>query len=663
VFWLVPGYLPFNQASTGGERLSSADTPSSFAKPRDPAGWVRHLRNEPSLDEEFIVQRQDDEAASLTVLQGWVTDLEARPVADATVLLRVNSALQGVDPVQRKSFLRQRALGRISLDPPEVVAQATTSADGRYLIQVVALAPAVYEVIARQDGFAPQRQSWAWVGEPGELDFRLGLGASISGRAFAPQGNPLTGAKIGVLTQRDEGRGNWSGEPELVDQTVSANGGSFRLNVYPGEFQMTASSRGFAPVTLRDIAAGSGEVVLRLTPARRLVGVVLDQHGQPVAGAELAVWLGDGVKYQFAKPVSLSLSAFSVPAARGMSDDEGKFQFAGFQAGAFGLLAQRQGYTPGVVLGEIGRDEVTTVNLKLAPGSFLSGNVVDHEGSPVSGALVALGPSIALVGDLNERRKRGRVAREQFLQREGRSEELQDWRAWRARRERERLNQLIPLYRATVVVETDTEGRFRFDTLEEKPYDLSVEATDLLPRRLENLMVGEGAPQLTVVLESGARVEGQVISSHSGNVISGAIVAFGQGAHRRVTQTDPDGWYRMGGLLDQQIDWLTVRAGGFAVNILQGVDIPAGSRLDLALDPAIQVSGTVVDPGGMPASGAWVHVQPAEQSSVLMQAEDEWFARDLRLALRVSAQSDAAGYFQLDNVSPASSLEVCVSHP
>ncbi len=140
----------------------------------------------------------------------------------------------------------------------------------------------------------------------------------------------------------------------------------------------------------------------------------------------------------------------------------------------------------------------------------------------------------------------------------------------------------------------------------------------------------------------------------------------GQGAHRRVTQTDPDGWYRMGGLLDQQIDWLSVRAGGFAVNILQGVDIPAGSlvhRLDLALDPAIQVSGTVVDPAGMPASGAWVHVQPAEQSSVLMQAEDEWFARDLRLALRVSAQSDAAGYFQLDNVSPASSLEVCVSHP
>ncbi len=321
---------------------------------------------------------------------------------------------------------------------------------------------------------------------------------------------------------------------------------------------------------------------------------------------------------------------------------------------------------PGVALGEIGQDNrVTTIELRLASGFFLSGSVIDLEGSPVPGALVAVRPSMNEA--LNERREHARVAREQLLIREGRNEELQNWYAWQVQRAREQPYQPISLYRAIAAVETDTRGRFRFDTLEEKVYDLSVVATDLLPRRLENVAVGQGTTHLTVVLESGMRVEGQVFSSLTGSAIADAIVTVGKGAkRRRLSQTDQDGWHGIGGLLEKEIDQLTVRAEGFALSILAGIDVPAGSqvrRLDLALDPAVQVSGTVVDPSGIPVAGAWVQVEPVEQSLVLMAAGDEQYARDLRLVLRVSAQSDAAGYFELDNVNPASSLELCVRHP
>ena len=661
LFWLLPSQH---------ERLPLNDDPAPVTEQNNPSDWVQRQPNEKRslpLDEAHM-QQQDSESASVIVLQGWVTDLDTRPIAGATIFLRPSTALTRANPVQRDRILRERALGRISLLPPKVVAQAITNADGRYLIQVQALPPAVYQVVARQEDFAPQRQSWTWVGESDELDFQLGPGTSISGRVLDLDGSPLAGAEIEVLTQGDEGRGNWSGEAELIDQTRSDAGGYFRLGVYPGEFQLKAGAQGFAPLALRDIVAGSRDVQVRLSPGRRLTGIVLDQRGRPVPGAELALWLGEGVKHRFAEPVSLLQTAFSVPVARRTSDDEGKFQFEGLRAGAYGLLAQKGGFTPGVALGEIRQDNrVTTIELRLASGFFLLGRVIDLEGSPVPGALVAVVPNTVSNEVLHERREHARVAREQFLIREGRNEELQNWYARQVQRDREQPYQPISLNRAIGAVETDTQGRFRFDTLEEKVYDLSVVAADLLPRRLENVAVGQGATQLTVVLESGVRVEGRVFSSLTGSAISDAIVAVGKGAKRRLlSQTDRDGWYRIGGLLEKEIDQLTVRAEGFALRILDGIDVPAGSqvrRLDLALDPAVRVSGTVIDPAGIPVSGAWVHVEPVEQSLVLMAAGDEQYARDLRLVLRVSAQSDATGYFELDNVNPASSLELCVRHP
>ncbi|MCH9027521.1 MAG: carboxypeptidase regulatory-like domain-containing protein, partial [Proteobacteria bacterium] len=197
----------------------------------NPSDWVQRQPNEKRslpLDEAHM-QQQDSESASVIVLQGWVTDLDTRPIAGATIFLRPSTALTRANPVQRDRILRERALGRISLLPPKVVAQAITNADGRYLIQVQALPPAVYQVVARQEDFAPQRQSWTWVGESDELDFQLGPGTSISGRVLDLDGSPLAGAEIEVLTQGDEGRGNWSGEAELIDQTRSDAGGYFRL--------------------------------------------------------------------------------------------------------------------------------------------------------------------------------------------------------------------------------------------------------------------------------------------------------------------------------------------------------------------------------------------------------------------------------------------------
>ena len=669
VIWFFSSQPPIDPESTREDplplSLSKQDDPAGLKQRNDPSDAIQVLRNQkrsPPLGERIIRKRSSD-SSSVAVLQGWVTDLGGRPVPGVTILLRPSAALSRADPVQRERILRQRALGRIWLEPPQVVAQGRTAADGHYLIQAEALTPAVYQVVAGREDFSPQRQYWTWMGESGEVNFQLGPGPSISGRVLDLEGNSLAGAEIEVLTQGDEGRGNWLGEPELIDQTRSGAGGFFRLSVYPGLFQLKARAQGFAPLALRGIAAGSQQVQMKLSPGRRLKGVVLDQQGQPVPDVEVAVWLGEGVKHRLVNPISLIQTAFSVPHASRITDFNGEFQFEDLPTGAFGLLAQRGGYRPSVKLGEIREDsEITAVELQLASGSVLSGRVIDLEERPVPGALVVVGPSTVL----NERQKRARVAREQLLLREGRTEELEDWYAWQAQSAHEQPYQPISLYRAIAAVETDTEGRFRLDTLEEKGYDFSVVADDLLPYHLENVGLGQGVVQLTVILESGVGMEGQVFSSITGRTISGATVVLGRGAHRRVSKTDWDGRYHFRGLLDKEIERITVRAEGFALKILESVDISGGSqvrKLDLELEPALQVSGTVVDPAGIPASGAWVHVQPAEESLVLAEAEDEWYAQDLRLALRVSAQSDAVGHFELNNVNPASALEVCVRHP
>ena len=629
---------------------SGAGKPAKRDRPADPVAPPYQWEEKPSAQ-----------------LHGWVIDPSGQPVAGAGVLLRSGASVFNAEPLKREQITRERALGRVRLEPPGIAAEAQTDAYGYYSIAIDGLPLGVYQAVARQEGFSPQIKEWTWRLESTELNFRLGAGEWITGWVHDSLGKPLVEATVEVLSEINEQPGDWSGTRRLIDWVRSGPGGFFHLDVYPGSFKLRAQAEGFVPVSLERVPAGSEGIELILASGRSLSGQVIDQENEPIPGVEVALYLGQGYKNWGRRPLSLLQSAFSTPHGRRKSDENGEFRFDELLADYFNLLARKPGYTLTLEGGQLGEEAQNTfVEMKLSLGSFLSGRVSDAQQRPVAGALVVISQ-----GRLTENKSRqASAAREERLIREGRSDEIELLREYLARRRQERPHEPISLYRASAAVETDQQGRFHFDSLEEKIYDLSVVADDLLPSRVENVDLKQGTRQVEIVLESGVRLQGRVVSSVTHQPIAGAQLSLRRRDQQRVFKTEQNGSYHFSGLLPGKLGPLNLEAEGYGLKILEGLELagqPTTQTLDIQLDPAAVVSGTVLDGRGEPVSEAWVRIRPVAQE----QEDPDWpggewdrgYRQRLRRAVKLSVQSDAIGRFKLTNVDPGLAVQVSVEHP
>ena len=111
-------------------------------------------------------------------------------------------------------------------------------------------------------------------------------------------------------------------------------------------------------------------------------GIVIDESGRRVPRATVVVRLP---------------GAEAEPVGRVTADDRGGFTIGGLPAGEFAVLATKPGYVdarsyvrqavPNVTLSRAGR---ATVTLRLQAGGVISGTVVDRDGAPAHGVLVAV---------------------------------------------------------------------------------------------------------------------------------------------------------------------------------------------------------------------------------------------------------------------------------
>ncbi len=658
--------LPQPSASSTGTDLDRGQRPARITPAPAVSGGAGKPEKRDRPADPVAPPYQWEENPSLQ-LHGWVIDPSGQPVAGAGVLLRSGASVLNAEPLKREQIARERALGRVRLEPPGIAAEAQTDAYGYYSIAIGGLPLGVYQVVARQEGFSPQIKDWTWRAESTELNFRLGAGDWITGWVHDSLGKPLVEATVEVLSEINEQPGDWSGTRRLIDRVRSGPGGFFQLNVYPGSFKLRAQAEGFVPASLERVPAGSEGVELILASGRSLSGQVIDQENEPIPGVEVALYLGQGYKNWGRRPISLLQSAFSTPRGRRISDENGEFRFDELPADYFNLLAQKPGYRLTLEGGQLSEEaENTFVEVKLSAGSFLSGRVSDAQQRPVAGALVVISQ-----GRLTENRSRqASAAREERLIREGRSDEIELLRDYLARRRQERPHEPISLYRASAAVETDQQGRFHFDSLEEKIYDLSVVADDLLPSRVENVDLKQGTRQVEVVLESGVRLEGRVISSLTHQPIAGVQLSLRRRELRRVFKTEQDGSYHFSGLLPGELGPLNLEAEGYSLKILEGIELagqPATQTLDIQLDPAAVVSGTVLDASGEPVSEAWVRIRPVAKVQEDPDGPggdwDRGYRQRLRRAVKLSVQSDAIGRFKLTNVDPGAAVQVFVEHP
>jgi hypothetical protein len=245
--------------------------------------------------------------------------------------------------------------------------QTTTDQDGRYEFDRVA--PGAYRIEVQKTGFAPlidpPRSPTVQVA-PGQsvggVDRQIQKGAVIAGRILDPNGEPLPDVRIMVMRRMTLPAASGMA-PRLIPapgQGQQTNDlGEFRVSgLAPGEYYVAAMlrpamfgggagglaratqasrttlARTFYPGTMDQaaaqplsVAAGAevGNIVFAMqsAPAFRVSGIVVDENGNPVAGA-MVMLMGD--------PMT---GGFLGPGGNARSQDNGRFEINDVPPGTY----------------------------------------------------------------------------------------------------------------------------------------------------------------------------------------------------------------------------------------------------------------------------------------------------------------------------------------
>jgi hypothetical protein len=209
-------------------------------------------------------------------------------------------------------------------------------------------------------------------------------GRTVTGRVVDAEGRPMPGVEVWRPHTLQEKMGRAVRRPAAV----SGPDGRFTVSNLRLQEALTACPAEWLPAEARLEDTSGKPLEIRLQPAARLVGRVVDGRGDPVPGldvtVQLAGWSTGCVILSPPKPCVGS------PQFRaGATDADGRFVFESMHPGWFTISAS-DGTDYRVVRwealpGKNGREVEIALPGKLVP---LEGRVVDADGKPVEGAQV-----------------------------------------------------------------------------------------------------------------------------------------------------------------------------------------------------------------------------------------------------------------------------------
>jgi len=491
--------------------------------------------------------------------------------------------------------------------------EQTTGADGAYRFAVEAETPNGYGMIVVQKaGLAWNCRRWSMLGDE-EADIALARPVELSGAVVDEQAKPIAGARVSLMALRSSGvRAHYVDEPlaRALFATETDEAGRFRFEMLSADWQVdfVIEADGYATLRTQHLpdslytmyVPGQAGIRFVMRPEARIRGkVVSETDGAPLAGIEVRVGRTEtGVAYGFESATSDADGAFSF---RGIPDGE-------YWVGPATLNVPDTGWAGWPVSIRTKAGETTEgVKLELTRGGMFAVDVDDSAGRPIEGA------GLTVFGREGSRLAQGRTDATGL---------------WKVR---------LPAgaYKLTDV------GKHGYHSYE--PY-IFFDVVDV--------EVGETVRR-SVTLREAERLAGVVVDA-AGRGVSDVRVSLMPSPVGTV-YTDKRGRFAM--TWDKWYnDYGRPRSETFELIALDGQGGRAGTlkpkegagMVRVALEPAVRLTGTVVDAEGEPVASARV-------SSWLRGQEQAW---GLNLSASKRILTDAAGRFTIYPVPAGRKCEI-----
>ena len=481
------------------------------------------------------------------------------------------------------------------------------------------LEPGSYEVMAQCAGYTGETMQIVVVKDqaPKNLVFKLDRGTSISGIVVERGGKPIAGARVFAFKELASPDEDLEGllrrmvdleklNEEVHSETVTGPDGKFQLDGLENFwYSIRAVAVTFSPGGSSEIRAPRQDLKLVLDKGGVFEGVVQDEGGRPIAGANIMAY----VEPEDAGLFEVIMVKTPPPVEENETGSAGEFKLESLGAGLYNFLVTAPKFQEHRELRlRILAGENPSKVIVLKEGNVISGYVRGPDDEPVAGARVRANP----VGVHVQPRDQIRI---NFAQ-----------------------NDRF----------TDDDGFFTFDTLIGAEYMLIVSHEDYESLQRKDVQPSEDPVNLR--LGFGGRLAGFVLDSQTNDPIVGATVSASDIANlRKEAVTDDKGAYVIGGLNSGRRPVnVYVRADGYARQKKQ-VSIRKGQEFEqiFELHQTGGVIGTVVNTAGDPMPGAHIEVRPSADSTATLRVLG-------------NGTTDRDGSFMIGNVESGEDLQVRV---
>lgn len=569
------------------------------------AGVSDGLANVEALGKDDAVARRD----GLRVHKG--------ETARADLVLARGAAIAGtvVDEKTRRLLAGARisAAEALATDAPAgAAASATSDARGRFRLGGL-VAREYHVVAARRDYMSSAMPNvLAKTSAPAPAAFALRRASTLTGHVQDGEGHPVAGARVSFVPGRGRREIETAWERRRAVTTTGANG-TFRLRGMPPgpAVSIEATKQGFVPARRDGIAASGGNpgtITLVLRRGLRARGRVVDEAGQPVAGAQ--VRLTKSERYEGG---AFASSTWDSRRPDSTTDAEGRFAAEALEEGEYTGRFTREGFASRRLPLEVRSDGASDwPPVVLRASAPIAGVVRDGKGKPIAGAEVMSVES------------RGSASNSSV---------------------------------------TDADGRFRHDGYSEGAAVTFFISADGFARAQR----GATAPTagLTIMLSATGAIRGRVEDAETHSPIEafsaewytpGPLSAGSQGDFRT-----PDGTFELDDVAPGKAE-IVVSAPGYLETRLSGIEVGEGGIAEgvvLSLKKGTTVTGRVLDPSraGVPnATVTWREEGTEDERGIFSGAGSA------AAMIPNATTTDADGRFRYEGV-PSGRLMFSAAHP